>query len=92
MALARLSESMAIKAAVAYQIPGLRYLSCSVPHAGKLEGASLSVYYKPSNAEADAKVLGKVLVDTKVCGHTHHLRPLFMSVHTHMYTQDLFSQ
>lgn len=32
---------------------------------GKLEGASLSVYYKPCKAESEAKILGKVLVDTK---------------------------
>jgi hypothetical protein len=32
---------------------------------GKLEGVSLKVYWKPSNAESSAKVLGKVLVDTK---------------------------
>ena len=32
----------------------------------KLEGASLTVYWKPSNAESNAKILGKVLVDTKV--------------------------
>jgi hypothetical protein len=31
----------------------------------KLEGASLSVYCKPSKAVSDAKVFGKVLVDTK---------------------------
>ena len=35
--------------------------------AGKLEGASLSVYYKSCKAESEAKILGKVLVDTKVC-------------------------
>jgi hypothetical protein len=32
---------------------------------GKLEGASLTVYWKPSNVEKDARILGKVLVDTK---------------------------
>ncbi|CAI8015312.1 hypothetical protein GBAR_LOCUS9496 [Geodia barretti] len=32
---------------------------------GKMEGASLTVYWKPSNVEKDARILGKVLVDTK---------------------------
>ena len=42
-------------------------IMCIYIHTGKLEGASLAVYCKPSNAESDAKILGKVLVDTKVC-------------------------
>ena len=45
---------------------------------GKLEGASLSVYYKSSQAESDAKILGKVLVDTKVCRADNGLSPLIV--------------